>query len=68
MTMHRYHTYNFRFQIQYQKIVSGYNIAAVCCNSYEQENMLSSNRFTSRQNHILVSEFKVSLQNFWVTF
>jgi len=30
--------------------------------------MLSSNRFTSRQNHILVSEFKVSLQNFGVTF
>ena len=53
MTMHRYHTYNFRFQILCQEIVSAYNIAAICCNSHVQENMLSSNRFTSRQNHIL---------------
>ena len=48
MTMHRYHTYNFRFQLLRQKIMSSYNIAAVCCNSHVQENMLSSNRFTSK--------------------
>jgi len=32
MTMHRYQTYNIRFQLLRQKIVSAYNIAAVCCN------------------------------------
>jgi len=47
MTMQRHHTYNFHFQIQCQKIVSTYNIVTVCCNSHMQENMLSSNRFTS---------------------
>ena len=52
-TMHRYHTNNFRFQIMCQNIVSAFYIAAVCCNSYVQENLLSSNRLTSRQNPIL---------------
>ena len=46
--IHRYHTYNFRFQLLRQKIVSSYNIAAVCCNRHVQENLLSSNRFTSK--------------------
>jgi len=41
MTMHRYHTFNFRFQLLRQKIVWAYNIADVCCNSHLQENMLS---------------------------
>jgi len=48
MTMHRYHSYNFRFQLPRQRIVSVHNNAA-CCNSHVQENMLSSNRFTSIQ-------------------
>jgi len=39
--MHRYHTYNFRFQLLRQKIVWAYNIADVCCNGHVQENMLS---------------------------
>jgi len=49
MTMHRYQTHNFRFRRLRQKIVSAYNIAAVCCNSHVQENMLISDRFTSIQ-------------------
>jgi len=49
MAMHRYPAYNFRFHLLRQKIVSACNIAAVCCNSHVQENMLSSNRFTSIQ-------------------
>ena len=49
MTIHGYHTYNFHFKLLHQKILSAYNIAAVCCNSHVQENMLSSNRFTSIQ-------------------
>jgi len=56
MAMHRYHTYNFRFQLLRQKIVSAYNIATVCCNSHVQENMLSflkSFYFNAKQNHIL---------------
>jgi len=40
MTTHRYQTYNFRFQLLRQKNVSAYNIAAVCCKSHVQENML----------------------------
>jgi len=66
MTIHRYHTYNFRFQLLRRKIVLAYNIAAVCCKSHVQENMLSSfPKFylDTRQNHISVSEFEVSLQN-----
>jgi len=47
MTMHNHQTYNFRFQLLRQKIVSAYNIAAVCCNSHVQEKMVSSNRFIS---------------------
>ena len=39
----------FRFQFLRQKIVSAYNITAVCCNNHVQENMHSSNRFTSIQ-------------------
>jgi len=49
MTMLRYHTYNFRFQLLLQKIVWACNIAAVCYNSHVPENMLSSNRFTVLQ-------------------
>ena len=49
MTIHRYHSHNFRFQLQHQKIMSDYNIAAVCCNSRVQEKMLSSYCFTSIQ-------------------
>ena len=44
----RCHSYNFRFQLPRQRIVSVHNNAA-CCNSHVQENMLSSNRFTSIQ-------------------
>jgi len=46
-----------------------YNIADVCCNSHVQENMLSSNRFTSMQGKDIswFSEFTVSLQNFRVS-
>ena len=52
MTMHRYHSYNFRIQLLRQKIVSVCNIAAVCCNSHVQENILSLNRFTQyKANH-----------------
>ena len=47
-----------------------YNIPAVCCNRHVQENMLISNRFTSIQGKIVsrLSEFRVSLQNFKVSF
>jgi len=70
MIMHRYQTYNFRFQFLHQKIVSTYNIAAVGCNSHVQENMLISNRFTSIQGKTIswLSEFRVSFQNFRVSF
>ena len=43
------HTYNFRFQLLHQKIVSAYNFEAVCCHSHVQENIFSSNRFSSIQ-------------------
>jgi len=64
MTMHRYHTYNFRFQLLCQKITSAYNIAAVSCNSHEQESMLSSNRFASIQGKTMskLSDFGVSFR------
>jgi len=70
MTMQRYQTYNFRFQLLRQKIVSAYNVAAVCCNSHVQENMLSLNRFTLIQDKTItwLSEFRLSLQNFRVSF
>ena len=70
MAMHRYQAYNFRFQLLHQKIVLAYNIAAVCCNSHVQENMLSSNRFTSIKSKTIswLSELRVSLQNFRVSF
>jgi len=62
--MRRYQTYNFRFQLLRQKIVSAYNIATVYCNSHVQKNMLISNRFTSIQSKTTprLSEFRVS---FW---
>jgi len=43
---------------------------AVCCNSHVQENMLSSHRFSSIQGKTIswLSEFRVSLQNFRVSF
>jgi len=67
--MHRYQTYNFRFQLLRQKTVWAYNIAAVCCKSHVQENMLISNRFTSIQGKTIsrLSEFRVSFQNFRVS-
>jgi len=70
MTVRRYQTYNFRFQLLRQKIVSAHNIAAVCYNRHVQENMLISNRFTSIQSKSIfrLSEFRVSLQNFRVSF
>jgi len=70
MTMHRYQTYNFRFQLLRQKIVWAYNIAAVCCNNHVQENMLISNSFTSRQGKTIsrLSEIRMSFQNFRVSF
>jgi len=70
MTMHRYQAYNFRFQLLLQKNVVAYNIAAVCCNGHVQENILCSNRFTSTQSKTIskLSEFRVSLQNFRVSF
>ena len=70
ITMHRYHPCNFCFQLLHQKIVSAYNIAAVCCNCHVQENMLSSNRFASIQSKTIrrFSEFRVSLQSFRVSF
>jgi len=43
-------TWNFRLKLLRHKIMSAYNIAAICCNSHVQENELSSNRFTSIQN------------------
>jgi len=49
MTMHSYQTYNFRFQLLRQQTELAYDIAAVCCHSHVQENMFSSNRFTSVQ-------------------
>jgi len=70
MTMHRYQAYNFRFQLLRQKNVTACNVAAVCCNGHVQENMLSSNRSTSIQSKTIanLSEFRVSLQNFRVSF
>jgi len=64
MTMHRHQAYNFRLQLLSQKNVSAYNIATVCYNGHVQENMLSSNRFTSIQSKTIsrLSEFRVSLQ------
>jgi len=53
MTVYRYQTHTFRFQFLRQKNVSAYNIAAVCCSSHVQENMLSSNRFTAIQGKIM---------------
>jgi len=57
MILYRYQTHTFRFQFLRQKNVSayiiGYNIAAVCCNSHVQKNMLSSNRFTAIQGKII---------------
>ena len=46
------------------------NMAAVCCNSHVQENMLllKSFYFNTSQNHTWFSEFKVSLQNSRVPF
>jgi len=68
--MHRNQTYKFRFQLLRQKIVLAYNIAAVCCSSYVQETMRISNRFTPIQGKPIsrLSEFRVSLQNFRVSF
>jgi len=68
--MHRSQTYNFRFQLLRQKIVSACNIATVCCNLHVQENLLSSNRFTSIQSKTIsnLSEFRVSVQNFRLSF
>ena len=68
--MHRYHTCNFRFHLLGQKIVSAYNIAAVCCNSHVQENIRSSNRFASIQGKTIswLSEFRVSFWHFEVTW
>jgi len=53
-----------------QKIVSAYNIAAVCWNSHVRESMLISNRFTSIRAKTIswLSEFRVSLQNFRLSF
>jgi len=64
------HTYNFRFQLLHQKIVSAYHFAVVCYNNHVQDNMLTSNRFTSIQGKTIswLSEFRVSLQNFRVSF
>jgi len=47
-----------------------YNIAAVCWYSKVQENILISNHFTSIQGKTIsgLSEFRVSLQNFRVSF
>jgi len=44
--------------------------AAVCCNSHVQEDMISSNGFTSIQGKTIswLSEFRVSLQKFGVSF
>ena len=44
--------------------------AAICCSGHVQENMLSSIRFTSIQGKTIsrLSEFRVSLQNFRVSF
>ena len=67
--MSKHQTYNFRSQFLRLKIVSAYNIAAVCCNSLVQKNMLSSHLFTSIQGKTIswLSEFRVSLQNFKVS-
>jgi len=70
MTMHRYQTYNYRFQLLRQKIMWANNNAAVCCKSHVQENMLISNHFTSIQGKTIsrLSEFRASFQNFRVSF
>jgi len=70
MTMHRYQTYAFNFQSLPQKNMLAYNILAVSCNGHVQENMLFSNGFTSIQGKTIprLSEFRVSLQNFRVSF
>ena len=49
MTMHRYTILKiFAYNLCARKYVSACNTAVVCCNNHVQENMLSSNRFTSR--------------------
>jgi len=70
MTVYRYQAYNFRFLVLRQKNVTAYNIAAVCCKGHVQENILSSNRFTSIQSKTTskLSGFRVSMQNFRVPF
>ena len=70
IAVHRYHTYNIRFQLLRQKMVSAYNISAICCNSHVQGNTLSSNPFTSTEGKTIsrLSDFRVSLQNFRVSF
>jgi len=67
MTMHRDHTYNFRFQLLRQKTVTAYDIAAVCCNSRVRENVLSSKRFTSKQGKIISLAFRIQgvIAKFW---
>ena len=56
--------------MRHKHCVGLYNIEAVCCNGHMRENMLSSNRFTSIQGKTIssLSEFRVSLQNFRVSF
>jgi len=53
-----------------EKCVGLYKIVAVCCTSHVQESMISSNRFTSIQGKTIsrLSEFRVALQNFRVSF
>jgi len=67
MTMHRDHTYNFRFQLLRQKTATAYDIAAVCCNSRVRENVLSSKRFTSKQGKIISLAFRIQgvIAKFW---
>ena len=50
MIMHRYHSYNFRFQLLRQKIVSVYNVAAVCC-MYVSSYIATFHRSIKRSHH-----------------
>jgi len=59
-----------RFQLLRQRIVPAYHCSR-CCNGHVHEHMLPSNRFNSIQGKTMsswLSEFRMSLQNFMVSF
>ena len=70
MKVHTYLTSNFGFQLLRQRIVSAYNIAAVCCNSHVRKSMFPQILLRQYRGKTIYrhSAFRVSLQNFMVSF